>query len=789
MAEKLKEIEGLWISKVPTQYKEDLSDYYGDNPNTLLRRVFKFEKNNQKYYLKVGCLGYYIAYINGKRVGDYELNSDWTQYDKTIYFDIYDVTDYLVDGENVIAFELGNGMYNPSPLRLFGKYNLRERLRIIGEPCIIAALYQEDKECILKTDDSWKVGQGPILFNNLYLGERVDLRKSQIGWNLNNFDYTKWCNATIDNNKKGKLTPSYIPKIRKKKKVIPSIIKENDKGNLIVDFEETLSGMINISFNGTEGKNIQLIYAEDLYSDNTADCTSTLVGHVGMVLKESNIKFEGGPGAPELARQLDEIISCEGINNYENKFTYHSFRYIEISGFKKEDIVNIEAYYVYSDVDIIGKINTSNKWINDLYNIAEVTKLNNFHSVFEDCARERLGYGGDILALAPSNLYMFDLSNFYKKIMIDFRQDQTENGGIPETAPYMGIQSNGTGQGEGPILWQLVYPYIVCKCYQYYGDSELISSEYQYLKKQIKYLMSIGIETLEDKCLGDHGSPDTYNNFKVGTPDKKFVACCTYVLFLKYNIYFAKLMNDSIYVKYEEELIKAKEYIDKKFKNEDGTYGDKTQSSYAFAIFSDITEEPKKLCEMFVDKISEDNNSFRTGIFGLMMTYEILNKYGYNEIIENWLFNDNYPSIGYMIKKGMTALSEQFNMKNCSYNHAMLSSYTVWYYEGLAGITVSDDAVRANKIMLKPYFSMHIDEVECTFKSYSGEIKSSWRKEEEKIIWNFTIPKGLECQVTVPEEYNILKTNYIEGSNGEFYMILNNKKINLMVNRKEGKIE
>lgn len=776
MTEKISSIEGMWISKIPTKYNKDASDYYNDNPNTILRKLFKLKKEDQKYYLSIGCLGYYISYINGIRVGDYELNSDWTQYDKTIYFDTYDVTDMLVTGENVIAFELGNGMYNPSPLRLFGKYNLRERLRIIGEPCIIASLCKEDKECILKTDASWKVGQGSLLFNNLYLGERSDLRNDKKGWTLKNFDDSNWHNAIIDDSKKGKLTPSYIPKIRKKKKIEPLMIKENDKGNLIVDFNETLSGMINISFNGTEGKVIKLIYAEDLYENGSVDCTSTLVGHVGMFLEEANIKFEGGPGSPELARQVDEIISCKGMNKYENKFTYHSFRYVEIVGLKKEDLLNIEAYYVYSDVDIIGDINTSNKWMNKLYDIATKTKLNNFHSVFEDCARERLGYGGDIVALAPSNLYMFDLAKFYKKVMIDFRQDQTENGGIPETAPYMGIQSNGTGQGEGPILWQFVYPYIVYKCYQYYGDKELLVSEYEYLKKQMNYLINIGIDVLEDKCLGDHGSPETYENFKVGTPDKKLVAHCTYVLFLKYNIYFAKLMNDSIYEKYEEELIKVKRIINDKFKNEDGSYGDKTQSGFAFTIFSEVCEKPEELIKLFVEKIEQDNYHLTSGIFGLMMTYDVLNKYGYNEIIEKWLMKSDFPSIGYMFKCGKTALSEQFNMKSCSHNHAMLSSYTQWFYEGLAGITVLDGAEMANKIMLKPYFSDLIDNFEGSFKSYSGEIKSSWKRERKEIIWYFSIPKEIKkCQVVVSNKYITLKTNYIEGSNGDFYMILKNK--------------
>lgn len=776
MKQEIKQFQGIWISKEPIKYKEDASDYYNDNPNTLIRRLFNLNKENKRYYFNIGCLGYYIAYINGKRIGDYELNSDWTQYDKTIYYDKYDITDLLVDGENVIAIELGNGMYNPSPLRLFGKYNLREKLRVIGEPCIIANICSSQGEDIISTDETWKVGNGPLLFNNLYLGEKIDNRTYKKDWNLVNFNDDNWNNATIDNSVKGELLLSYIPKIKRKRKLKPTSIIQNDKGNLLVDFTETLSGIIDISFNGVDGKNINLIYAENVNDNGEVDCTSTLVGHVGMYLKEADITFTGGAGAPKMAAQQDEIISVNGINEYTNKFTYHSFRYVEISGLKREDLINIEATYVYSDVDIIGDINTSNQWINKLYDIAIKTKLNNFHSVFEDCARERLGYGGDIVALAPSNLYVFDLAKFYKKVMIDFRQDQTENGGIPETAPYMGIQSNGTGQGEGPILWQFVYPYIVYKCYQYYGDKELLVSEYEHLKKQMNYLISIGIDVLEDKCLGDHGSPETYENFKVGTPDKKLISHCTYVLFLKYNIYFAKLMNDSIYEKYEQELIKSKRIINDKFKNEDGSYGDKTQSGYAFTIFSEVCENPKELSKLFVGKIKEDNYHLTSGIFGLMMTYDVLNKYGHNEIIENWLMKDDFPSIGYMFKCGKTALSEQFNMKNCSHNHAMLSSYTQWFYEALAGITVLDEAVGTNKLMLKPYFSELIDNFECNFKSYSGEIKSSWKREREEITWNFSIPKEIKkCQVVVSNKYITLKTNYIEGSNGDFYMILKNK--------------
>ena len=168
--------------------------------------------------------------------------------------------------------------------------------------------------------------------------------------------------------------------------------------------------MIDITFDGISGEKVKLIYAEGINEDDTVDCYSSIVGNAGIVLEKVNVKFDGGPGSPKLAIQKDEIISVDGENHYENKFTYHSFRYIEIIGLNKDQLISIKASYVYTDVDIVGEIKTSNSWMNNLYNLAEKTKLNNFHSVFEDCARERLGYGGDIVALATSNIFMFDLS-------------------------------------------------------------------------------------------------------------------------------------------------------------------------------------------------------------------------------------------------------------------------------------------------------------------------------------------------------------------------------------------
>ncbi|KGO30843.1 hypothetical protein Q757_06675 [Oenococcus alcoholitolerans] len=218
-------------------------------------------------------------------------------------------------------------------------------------------------------------------------------------------------------------------------------------------------------------KIIKISYSESF--ENRMIYETSYAGGVGYIPKD------GGPGAPKEARQKDKILSTEGENFFENKFCYHSFRFAFLENCDLSKIKKVQATYVHTDLKIIGHFNSSNEKLNKLFDSAMRTKLNNVHGIFEDCARERLDYGGDIVALANSNLYTFDLNSFYKKIIGDFNSQQTKDGGFPETAPYMGIQTNGTGEKEGPLLWQLAVPYMLIKHYQFYGEIDLLKSNYK----------------------------------------------------------------------------------------------------------------------------------------------------------------------------------------------------------------------------------------------------------------------------------------------------------------------
>lgn len=720
---------GQWIQGENYDYGNEDELYYHNHPNTILYKSFNLEHVDKENIFRIAVLGYYVLSVNGKRVSIAELNNDWTDFTKCVYFDEYDITNYLNIGMNEIEIELGNGMYNPSPLRLFGKYNLRQRLAEIGEPKAICELIVNQKT-YLSSDSSWLYKPGYYLFNNLYLGEKIDytMQSTQLF-------------PVIISNQEYHFEKSFIPKIKKFQVVEPFETKEYHDG-LLVDFGKMISGFISLNINTYANQEIKLEYSED-FRNGEMFYDTVLAGSVGE--KINDFQIPGGPGAPERAIQTDVIKCNEGVTYFENKFTYHSFRYVYLTGCSLDQINKIEAIYVRTDLKQIGNIESEHELYNQLYEAAMQTKLNNVHSVFEDCARERLGYGGDIVALAMSNLYTFDLQAMYKKVIRDFRFEQSKNGGIPETAPYMGIQTNGTADREGPLLWQLVYPYLVNKHYQFYGDKSLLEEEIPYLKKHMDYILSLDLEYVVERCLGDHGSILIAGQFRKPTPDKLFLGYCTVLLLLKNNIQILNHLGlDSSF--YKKQYDHINEIICNKFVHADGTVGEGTQTGYAFALYLELGNK-EKLLNKFIKKLETDNYIFNSGIFGMSLSYEVLSKNGRSDIIEKWLLNKNKGTFYEMLKSENGVLSELFVGDHFSMNHAMFTSYQVFYYKGLAGIYIDDDAIGFNKITLKPYFTHTMNHYSCSVDTIHGKIESTWNKTNNGYEWIIKVPDTIQYQL------------------------------------------
>lgn len=729
-----------WISGPAFAYGEDDVGYYATDDVALCTHVVSatFELSADEVAdatleLAIAVLGLARVTINGQAL-PVELLGHWTRFDKLVYTDTFAVGELLHAGVNNIAIELGNGFYNPAPITLFGKYNLRERLAEVGTPAVAAVLARNGKK-LLGTDENWRLGHGKLLFNNMYLGEVRDLA----------YETADEGSVVVRGlGSERALEPAPVPPIRRCGSVDPVCMVETAEG-VLVDFGEMIAGTVDIAFTAEAGARVELVYAEVAENDRIR-VNSNVAGLVGMETPRG--VCPGGPGAPNPAIQRDLLICRAGENVYASTFTYHSFRYVLIKGIPAAAVARIQAVYVHTDLARTGAISCGNADFDRLMDAAARTKLNNVHDVWEDCSRERFGYGGDMVSLMNSNLMLFDGEGLLDRTLGDFARDQTERGGLPETAPFMGIGSNGPAYREGPLLWQLAYPYLAVQADRYYGRRDLIEREWAGLTRFGDYLLSFDPAELAGHCLGDHGSilTDESAGFGTCTPDKEFLGWCAQLWCLD-CIAEAGRRIESDAERFERAAESLRGQIRTRFAHADGSFGDGTQSACAFAGMLGLGD-PERQAELLAADFLARGNILTTGIFGTMLAFDLLNRTGHNDVVEAWLTRAEQPSLLAMLETGNGALAEQFVENMSSFNHAMFSSYAQWFMQALGGIRVADDAVAANKIVVAPYFSAATDCVACNYLAPQGDVSVAWTRGERGMLVEVSAPAGIDVDTS-----------------------------------------
>lgn len=723
--------DARWISGEPLVYEPEQTYYDECHRNHVVRASFELAHMPEHAVLAIAVMGYARVLINGARVDGSELLGWWTNYTKRVYSYETEVTGALVKGLNTIEIELGNGFINPSPLRLFGKYNLRERLAEVGTPRVMAALVAGDGSLLVKTDGSWMAREGDLLFNNVYLGEVRDLRANE----------ARESPAHVWDGMRH-IEPSPVAPCVRGKSVDPVRMFEHE-GRVVIDFGVVVAGFCRLRLRAHEGQRVEVVYAET-WRDGAPYAGTAVAGYAGMETPRG--VCPGGPGAPEPAVQRDAIVCHEGENGFENEFCWHSFRYAVLDGVDSRDIIEAQAVFIHTDLEPAGHLELDDGRFARLHEAAVRTKLNNNHGLFEDCARERFGYGGDMIALASSQMFSFDVSGLIDKTLADFARDQTERGGLPETAPFMGIGSNGPAYGEGPLLWQLAYPYLAIEADRIYGRRNLLEREWVGIERFGDYLLGFEPEELAPHCLGDHGSLIA-QGFSNGSPDKEFVGWCAILWGLELVREAAeRLGRDPSRFATAARALRGQ--IVSRFQRDDGSFGDGTQTSWAFAAWLGLEDQPT-LVRRLAREI-ESAGVLTTGIFGTMFAFELLARYGYNEVLERWLLREEDPSLLGMLASGDGALIEMFDDPLASCDHAMFSSYDQWFYQGLGGLLVDRDAYGCDRIVIKPYLSHVVDRFSCSWRVPAGEISVSWTRETEGVTLTVRVPEGTDVSIEAP---------------------------------------
>lgn len=735
--------KGQWINDGKSAPKND-ADHYKDDPAPLLRKEFSVRKRLKRARLAISGLGYYEASLNGALIGDHVLDPGWTRVEKRVLYSVYDVTTRLKPGDNCIGVMLGNGWYNPLPLRLFGSFNLREHLSI-GRPRLIAQLaleYADGTTEIVATDPTWKLSEGPLLRNNVYLGEVYDATKEQPGWNKAGFKAEGWRSASLATEKLGPLRSQSQPPIRRGSSNIASNVTSPKPGVYIFDMGANFAGWVKIRPGVSAGRKVQLRYGELLNKDGTLNPMTSVAGQIKYKRKETG-ESVGGPGAPEVAVQEDSFISNGPGFVYESRFTFRGFRYVEVSGLETApDKGMVTGVRLYSDVPEVGSFSCSNPLLNDIQTITRRTFRSNIFSVQSDCPhREKLGYGGDIVATSEAFMSNFDMSQFYAKATRDWVDSALPDGMFTDTAPFMGIHYCG-------VVWAMTPVLLADQLHRYYGDARIGEEQFAAAIKWLaqvekKYPSGIVTDGLSDhEGLEPNPSPEMVTPFYFWSA--KLLARTATRLGEKEDAERLELLANNV----------QKAYLNKFFNPETGKVGTGSQANQAIALQTRVVPDQHRaeVLAYLIERIHEKNDHLSTGILGTNAMFDALSESGNIELAYKIATQTDFPSWGWMLKNGATTLWEHwaFSDNTFSHNHPMFGSISRWFIQWLGGIQPDREAVGFNKLVIRPQVPKDLQYVNTTYNSVNGPVVSNWRQEAGKIRFEIEIPPNCSARIVLP---------------------------------------
>ena len=724
---------------------------FEDDPAPLFRKEFSIEKKVRRARVYVSGLGYYELRLNGERVGDHVLDPGWTAYSKRVLYSTYDVTAQVKRGANALGVMLGNGWFNPLPLRLWGHINPRDSLTI-GEPRLILQLvidFADGTSQTIVTDETWKVGNGPILRNSVYLGEVYDARKEQPGWDKPGFNDAAWQPAVLATEPLGPLCAQDAPPIRVTRVLKAVKLTEPKPGVYIFDLGQNFAGWVRLRVKGPAGTRVRMRQGELLYPDGTLNGMTAVCGQIKQ--GGPNYHYDGN-GAPKTAFQIDEyILKGAGEEVYTPRFTFHGFRYVEVTGFPgKPTLASLEGLLLNSDVPGAGSFTCSNERLNRIQEMVLWTELSNLFSVESDCPhREKFGYGGDIVAAGEMALLNFNMSRFYAKAVQDLADAVRPNGGFTETAPFVGISDEGLGEKSGPVGWGTAHPYLLWRLYQHYGDRRLLEQNYEPAKRWLALLKSRARDGILDNGISDHESLVPKPRALTGTG--------FYYLNAKLLADIARALGKDSEAAEADALAETiKAAFNRKFLQPGtGRYDTATQACQAFALYLGLVpaEEKERALSVLVKDIDDAHSGhLTTGIFGTKYMLHALADAGRADVAFRVVNQTTFPGWGYMLENGATTLWEHWAMSDntFSHNHPMFGSVSEWFYRVLAGINPAPDAVAFDKIVIQPHPVGDLQWVKASHDSVRGKVVSEWRMEAGKFHLRVRVPVGATATVFLP---------------------------------------
>jgi len=709
-------------------------------PARMLRREFAVQKKVRRATVHMSGLGLSELYLNGRKVGDHVLSPGLTDYTKRVFYVTFDVTKQLKKGVNAVGVLLGNGRFYapragaPASTANYGFPKLLFQMRIE---------YEGGTSAEVVSDASWKLTtEGPIRANNEYDGEEYDARREMPGWSTAGFDDKGWQLAQGVSAPGGQLVAQMIEPIRVVETLKPVGRSEPKPGVWIFDLGQNMVGWCRLKVSGSQGTEVTLRHAETLKPDGT--------------LYLDNLR---GANVTDIY-----TLKGKGTEFYEPRFTYHGFRFVEVTGYPGQPGMSaIEGRVVHDDLPSAGEFACSNPLLNRIHRNIRWGVCGNYRSIPTDCPQrdERQGWLGDRCAESRGEMYLFDTLALHAKWVQDMADAQKESGSVPDVCPaYWPIYSDN-------VTWPSTTVVLPGTLRDLFADPEVIARHYPSAKKWMNYMsgfLSNGIiarDAYGDWCVPPEDPKLIHSKDPERKTDKALLATAYFYYDARLMAGYATLLGKADDARHFNDLAdQLKAAFNHRFYRADvGQYDNGSQTScvlpLAFGLVPD--GERQRVFDHLVRKITDETNGhIGTGLIGAQYLMRVLTEGGRADLACTMATQKTYPSWGYMVEKGATTIWELWNGDTAdpamnSGNHVMLvGDLNIWLYENLAGIKPDPERPGFKHIVMRPEPVGDLQFVKATHRSPYGLIASDWQRRDGAFEWNITVPANTTATAYVP---------------------------------------
>jgi alpha-L-rhamnosidase len=710
-----------WISHIVPDLASEPEERRSFRASPLFRRRFVLEAVPARARLYITALGIYQAYLNGSPVGEERLAPGWTDYNRRIQYQTFDVTSQLRPGDNVLAVQLGDGWYT-------GSVGAWGRMRYGDIPALLCQL--EAGSSVLVSDGNWRSSDSGTSLHDMQLGERTDFTRHPPRWTSVDFDDGAWSTAALRADPGAELVAARDEGVRFVEDLPPRSIREAAPGRFIVDFGANAAGVIRLRTDATAGQKITLRHAERLDASGE--------------LYTENLRG---------AEQTDEFVLAESRSaTLEPQFTFHGFQFAEISGVSQLKTDDLTSRVLSSASRVVGSFECSDPLVNQLQSNILTSLRANFISIPTDCPQrnERLGWTADLQIFAPTALFIADVTNMLEKWLDDMVDAQLPSGAYADVAPRP-----AGFVGSGNTAWSdagVIVPWIL---YERSGDSAVLSRMYDSMLRYMQFLEQDQSDYI--RFAGRYG-----DWVSLGARTDKVLIGTAYLYYVSdlFSRMAALLGSNSDAEHYSTLASHVLDAFRQRFVKSDGALTVETQTAYAMAIGFDLL--PPELRPAAGDRlaalVNEAGVHLATGFLGTPLVMPALSDTGHHELACQLLRQQTYPSWLFEVTNGATSIWERWNgwtpeqgfysPRMNSFNHYAFGAVGDWMYRYLTGLQPLSPGYK--HVELRPQPGAGITSARASHESLYGVHSIAWRTTDGHLEVDAEVPPNTTARLVLP---------------------------------------